>query len=71
MGDLTADMTQIESDFSAGNYMNILTTDTVMGIPVWGYLAGAVALYMFLATPSEGSTRIQRARRRVSSAIAP
>lgn len=70
MGDLTADMTQIESDFSAGNYMNIFS-DTILGFPTWAYLAGAAFLYMFLATPSEGSSRIHRGRRRLASAIAP
>ena len=70
MGDLTSDFAAIEADFSAGNYSSILSTDTIYGYPTWYYLAGlAVVGFLFLNTPSEGRTRLQRARRRVARTI--
>lgn len=71
MGDLTSDFAAIEADFSAGNYTNILSTDTIYGYPTWYYVAGlALVGFLFLNTPSEGRTRLQRGRKRLASAIA-
>jgi hypothetical protein len=46
MGDISADFTKFTTDLSAGNYSAALTTDTIMGIPVIGILAGIGILIM-------------------------
>jgi hypothetical protein len=46
LGTLSTDWSTITTDFSAGNYTKIFS-DTILSIPVWGYLAAGVALYMF------------------------
>lgn len=46
MGDISSEWTQLQTDITAGNYMNALTTDTLFGIPTWGYLA-LLGVFMF------------------------
>jgi len=54
----TGDLTAISTDFSNGNYMNVLT-DSFLNLPVWGWLAiGAV----FLSAGGSNS-HVSRARR--------
>jgi hypothetical protein len=62
MGDLTADFTQISTDFSAGNYTNILS-DTIASVPVWVYLAGVAALAFMSSSSSSSSSGGSRRRR--------
>lgn len=66
MGDISADFSKVSSDISAGLYSQALS-DPVMGVPLWGWLTGAVVATMFLAGPSQGPSRISRARRAVKS----
>ncbi len=62
MGDINADLTALQTDFSAGNYMSILT-DTIFGVPVW--TVGAM-LAIFLMAGGK-SSHVSRARRAVAA----
>ncbi len=58
MGDISSDFTKIQTDIAAGNYMDVLT-DSVMGFPLWGFIALGAVFVM-----SGGSnSHVNRARR--------
>lgn len=59
LGDLAADIAYIEGDLSAGNYMEVFS-DTILGIPLWTYLAGAAILMTFLTSSGRVSYRGRR-----------
>lgn len=70
MGTITTDLSTFTTDLTSGNIMQAFQ-DTIFGIPVWGWLAGIVVLSQFMLAPSEGRSRVYRARHRVARAIAP
>jgi len=59
VGDISADLSTIGSALSSGNFTGALS-DTVMGIPLWGILAG-LAFVMFMDTGS-GSVAVRGKR---------
>lgn len=68
LGDITADMTKISSDISAGNYTQVLS-DTVFGIPVWAMAAGFVALMFVGGEKHSYAGRGRRAYRAAAGAF--
>lgn len=56
-------LTQVMSDLTAGNFTQALMTDTIGGFPTYVWVGGGLVLLYLLAGPSQGSSRVSRARR--------
>lgn len=69
LGDISTDIAKIQSDFTAGNYGQILQ-DTVFSVPVWA-IAGGLALLFFMGGEQHSyAGRTRRASRAARAAFA-
>jgi len=66
MGTLSTDIAAFTADLTAGNFTQALTTDTIGGVPTWGWLAGLALFYMSFVGGGKHS-RVSRARRAYSA----
>lgn len=62
MGDISTEWTQLSTDLSNGNIMTALTTDTLFGLPVWGYVA-VLGVYLMAGGSNSHVNRVRRAAR--------
>jgi hypothetical protein len=68
LGDISSDMAKISSDFTAGNYGQILQ-DSIVGIPVWAICAGLLALMFVGGEKHSYAGRGRRAYRAAAGAF--
>jgi hypothetical protein len=66
MGDISTDLALISTDLSSGNFLQAIQ-DPLLSFPLWGWIAGAIVLSMFVLAPSEGRSRYSRARRALAA----
>jgi hypothetical protein len=59
MGDVSSDLSAWVSDIQAGNISNMFT-DTILSVPVWGWLIGAYVAVSLLDDVTSGTRYVKR-----------
>jgi len=69
LGDISAEFTQLTTDLTSGNFVQALSTDTLFGLPVWGYVVAVAALMFVGGEKHSYAGRTKRAARAAAGAF--